>query len=97
MVSMVSLAACSTAARFETRGGGHPIRVTVEGSHTIDSRESHATIATRAAVVTIERARARIADGPWEVIPEHVPVRVTMSEHAVSIHAGAVTISRTTR
>jgi hypothetical protein len=91
------LAACVTSARFETTGGGHPISATVNGHVTIDSLDTHATIATQTGSVTIERTRARIADGPWETIPEHVAVKVTMSKHAVSIRAGAVTIARTMR
>ena len=97
VASVVSLAACASAARFETRGGGHPILATVNGPHTIESRETHATIASQSGAVTVDRTRARIADGPWETIPENVPVRVTMSSHTVSIRAGSVTISRTTR
>jgi hypothetical protein len=97
VVSTVSLAACATSARFETTGGGHSIFATVNGPLTIESRETHATIATQSWVVTVERTRARIANGSWETIPEHVPVRVTMSKHAVSIRAGSVTISRTMR
>ena len=97
LFSLGSLAACASAARFETTGGGHPIVATVTGPLTVDSRATHATIATPSGTVTIERTRARIADGPWETIPEHVPVRVTMSKHTVSIRAGSVTISRTMR
>lgn len=96
-ISMSLLAACATSARFETTGGGHPISATVSGPLTIDSRDTHATITSPSGNVTIERTRARIADGPWETIPERVPVRVRMSKHTVSIHAGPVTISRTMR
>lgn len=96
-ISLGSLAACATSARFETTGGGHPIVATVTGPLTVDSRATHATIATPSGVVTIERTRARIGDGPWEPIPEHVPVRVRMSKHTVSIRAGSVTIARTMR
>jgi hypothetical protein len=95
--SVVALASCGASARLETTGGGHPIFATVTGPHTIESRATHATITTQSGIVTVERTRARIADGSWENIPEHVPVRVTMSKHAVSIRAGSVTISRTTR
>ena len=96
-ISMGFLAACATSARFETTGGGHPIFATVNGPHTIESRATHTTITTRSGIVTVERTRARIADGSWETIPEHVPVRVMMSKHAVSIRAGSVAISRTIR
>lgn len=96
-LSMSSLVACETSARFETTGGGHPISATVSGPLTIDSRDTHATIASPSGIVTIERTRARIDDGPWETIPEDVPLRVTMSKHTVSIRAGSVTIVRTIR
>jgi hypothetical protein len=94
--SVVSLAACATTARFETSGAGHPIFATVQGAHTIESRDTHATIAAEGGVVRVERDRARIADGPWEAIPAHVPVRITIAKRSVSVRAGAVTISRTT-
>jgi hypothetical protein len=95
--AVVSLAACATSARFETIGGGHPIVASVTGPHTIESRETHATIATQSGVVTVERTRTRIDDGPWTTIPEHVPVLVEISTHTVSIHAGPVTVARTMR
>jgi hypothetical protein len=50
-------------------------------------------IATQSGVVTVEQTRARTADGPWETIPENVPVQMTMANHAMSIRGGAVTIS----
>lgn len=96
-LSMGSLVACATSRRVETTGGGHPIVATVTGPLTIDSRATHATITADSGTVTVERTRARISDDPWETIPEHVPVRVTMSKHTVSIRAGSVTISRTMR
>ena len=93
----VSVAACATATHIETSGGGHQILASVNGPHTIESHETGATIASHSGAVTVERTRARIADGPWTTIPEHAPVRVRMSKHVVSIQAGPVTISRTIR
>ena len=95
--SAVSVAACATATHLETSGGGHQILAAVDGSHTIESHETHATIASHSGAVTVERTRARIADGPWTTIPEHAPVRIRLSKHVVSIRAGSVTISRTIR
>jgi hypothetical protein len=97
LISTGAFTGCAASARFETTGGGHPISATVTGPLTIDSRETHATITTPSGTVTIERTRARIGDEPWQTIPEHVPVRVSMSTHTVSLHAGPVTISRTMR
>jgi predicted PhzF superfamily epimerase YddE/YHI9 len=97
VASVVSLTACATNARFETSGAGHPIFATVHGAHTIESRDTHVTIATEAGVVRVERDRARIADGPWEAIPTHVPVRITIAKRSMSLRAGSVTMSRTMR
>lgn len=97
IASVVCLAACASSARFETTGGGHPVVAFVTGPHRIDSRDTHATISTPSAVVTVERTRTRVDDGPWTTIPERVPVRIDISTHTVSIRAGSVTVSRTMR
>jgi hypothetical protein len=45
----------------------------------------------------VERTRARIADNPWQAIPQDVPVHISISKHVVSVRAGSVTMSRTIR
>lgn len=97
LASTVCLGACATATRFETAGGGHPIVAFVSGSHTVDSRDTQATISTPSGIVTVERTRTRIDAGAWTTIPDQVPVRIDMSTDTISIRAGSVTVSRTIR
>jgi hypothetical protein len=95
LTSLLALAGCATAERFETSGGGHRIAGDVEGNVVIESHDTHAAISSQFGSVTIERDRARIDQAGWTAIPVDVPVTTNISKHKVSIRAGKVTISRT--
>jgi hypothetical protein len=93
--SLLLFAGCVHPSQFETTGGGHRIFARVEGPHVVESHATHAVISSPFGVVTIEHNRARIDQGSWEKIPENVAVEMRITKHKVSIHAGAVTITRT--
>jgi hypothetical protein len=45
--------------------------------------------------LTVERARVQIGNSPWNIIPEAVPVELTISKGEIALTAESVTIKQT--
>jgi hypothetical protein len=92
---LLAVTGCGHSTVVNTQAGGHQIRAIIVGNHSINSQPERATITTAFGTVTVERARVQIGAGPWNMIPEAVPVELRMSKGKLALTAGAVTIKQT--
>jgi len=92
---LLAVSGCGHSSFIDTTGGGHQIRAVIAGNHSINSQPGRATIVSAFGTVTVERSRVQIGGGPWNRIPEAVPVELKISKGKIALTAGSVTITQT--
>ncbi|HVV69989.1 MAG TPA: hypothetical protein VHI52_00300 [Verrucomicrobiae bacterium] len=92
ITSVLALTACQKLTRLSTNAGGHQITAQVEGQHSLDTGTNGAVIVGEFGKITVEAARVQLGDGPWNRIPEGVPVSLGISKHKSWVKAGGVSI-----
>ena len=93
--ALPALTGCGHSIVFNNQTGGHRIRATIAGNHSINSQPDRATFSGAFGRVTVERARVQIGSAPWNMIPEAAPVELRISKGKIALTAGAVTIKQT--
>jgi hypothetical protein len=95
--ALFALTGCHKSTQIVTSAAGHPITAMVEGTHSVDTQPTGAVIRSEFGKVTIERTRVQLDSVRWTTIPQHVPVRVSISSHKQWLSAGPVTITQTSQ
>ncbi len=93
----IALAGCKNSTRISTHAAGHEITVQIEGNHSLETLTDRAVITGEFGKITVERARVQLGDGPWNKIPEAVPMTVGILKHKSWVTAGGVSIKETSR
>jgi len=97
LVPLLAMLGCTKVSRVSTHAAGHPVTLSVAGTHSIDEDDNRGVISSQYGRVTIERERVQLNDAPWTPIRENVPIDVRISKGTLSVAAGSTTTSVTVR